>query len=97
MVYSIFSIAWILFKEKPDNPYFRIGSKFQYGVKYSLSDNIYTYPAQGHNCMLKIFENPRKKNSEPLIFPKLKIYFIQNQGNGIPHTFYELIFLFGEN
>ena len=47
--------------------------------------------------MSEIFEKPRKKNSEPLIFPKLKIYFIQNQGNGILHTFYELILLFGEN
>ena len=46
--------------------------------------------------MSEIFENP-VKDSEPSVFPKSKIYFIQNQGNGIPHTFYELIFLFGEN
>ena len=29
--------------------------------------------------------------------PKLKFYFLQNQGNGTPHTFFELIILFGKN
>lgn len=38
-----------------------------------------------------------KKNSEPLFWPKSKIYFIQNKGNGIAHILYESVFWFRKN